>query len=140
MKARKNKNNMVTPEAIIKHVVGAVQEEKMAELLCYLPQIVVLYLLGEFTPAPIGEDVDIDGYPMAKVIDSNPLLGEYTVEYDAISTRYFPTIEAADKYITTGQYDYSESSYDKSDEYPIMGTWRRRSTANLSWETTINNI
>lgn len=140
MKARKSNISMVTPEAIVKHLTGAIKEERMADILCYLPQMVILYLLGEFTPAPIGEDVDIDGYPRAKVIDINPLVGEYLVEYDAVTTRYFPDIESANKFANSGQYDYSESSYEKDDKYPITGTWRRRSTASISWDKPINNI
>lgn len=131
---------MVTPEAIIRHLTGAIKEERMADVLCYLPQIVILYLLGEFTPAPIGEPLDIDNYLNAKVIDIDPLKGEYLIEYDAATTRYFPDIESANKFINSGQYDYSESSYDKDDKYPIAGVWRRKSTASISWDTPINNI
>lgn len=140
MKTRKANINMITPQAFIKHLVGAIKEERIADILCYLPQTVVLYLLGEFTPAPIGESLDIDNYLNAKVIDIDPLKGEYLIEYDAVTTRYFPDVESANKFAISGQYDYSESSYDKDDKYPIMGTWRRRSTTSISWDTPINNI
>ena len=66
------------------------------------------------------------------------------IYYKSIDTdvRYFETEEDANAYASTGKYNYNNSSYNKTDKYTIMSTWRHTAshwTSISEWQKWMNN-
>lgn len=134
MKKMKKTNQMFS-DAIIKHLVGAVQEDRLADIMTCLPQEVILYLLGEFTPQEVDTAWNNPRYPKAVVKGLNILEARYLIEYEDTATRYFPTEEEAAEFSKTGRYDYNNSSYNNDDaRYPYKGAWLHTCNTEVSWE------
>ena len=134
MKKMKKTNQMFS-DAIIKHLVGAVQEDRLADIMTCLPQEVILYLLGEFTPQEMDTPWDNPRYPKAVIKGLNVLEARSLIEYEDTSTRYFPTEEAAAEFSKSGKYDYSNSSCNSEDpKYPFKGAWLHTCNTEVSWE------
>ena len=126
----KRQNNQEFSTSIIKYLVDAVQKERMAELMSFLSQDVILYLIGEYTPQEIGSEWKSERYPKAIITGLNVLEGKYLIEYEDTSTRYFPTSEAAQKFSESGRYDYDQSSCREDTSYPYKGARTHR----CSWD------
>lgn len=130
----KRQNNQEFSTSIIKYLVDAVQKERMAELMSFLSQDVILYLIGEYTPQEIGSEWKSERYPKAVITGINILEGRYLIEYEDTSTRYFPTLEAAQTFSENGRYDYDKSSCREDSNYPYKGAWTHRCNTEVSWD------
>ena len=130
----KRQSNQEFSTSIIKYLVDAVLRERMAELMSFLSQDVILYLIGEYTPQEIGTPWKSKRYPKATITGLNVLEGRYLIEYEDTSTRFFPTLEAAQAFSESGRYDYDQSSCREDAKYPYKGAWTHSCNTEVSWD------
>lgn len=132
--ARKMQANQVLSNSIVKHLVKSVDETKLADLMTFLPQQVILYLLGEYTPLQVGDAYpDQNRFKDGKITYVNYLTGMYGIEYTYVEYRYFKTEEEAKKYSKSREYEYSTSSSSKKEEYPFKGEYTYKTSTETEW-------
>lgn len=129
----KNNNNTVFDQNIVKHLVKSVKEYELSQLMTYLGQPVILFLLGEFVPYEEGNKIELKDYPEAEVLEVNYLQGTYRIKYLRTDKKYFKSQEEADKYSNSGDYNWRDSEDSQDEEYKFLGMYSRKSETEISW-------
>lgn len=132
--ARKMNSNQQFSNSIIKFLVKAVKEENLSALMSYLPQSVILFLLGEYVPLHEGDVFESEHYKKAKVDSVNMLTGEYYISYDYTDRRFFKTEEEAKVFTESGKTGGWDTYKDcKREDYQYEGIRLSRQSTTVSW-------
>ena len=82
----------------------------------------------------LGVYVILKRYCKCEVLDSS-ISDEVIFNYNSVDTRYFENQEDADKYAETGDFDYSKSNYNKTENYTFKASHKfvRKSNYTFEW-------
>lgn len=122
---------------LLNNSFGLLSKKRFVNFFSCLTDEVKAYLLGVPMYEPIvGEKVliEVSGKEVeGVVVDVNHKELTATVQYETESRRYFKTAEEVINFMNTGDYDYSNSSNVKKEEYNLLGVYFYKTSRELTW-------